>query len=169
MNTISDFNRSPYYWLLMTFIGSAMEAVALYYQYALAYDPCVLCIHVRIWVMAFIFVGIIGFFIHKTPGGLKVSNLLSVAAAIGYLERCYQTLAVERGWNRDGACDMSAGLPSWFDLENWLPAIFQVKTPCGFTPYVFFEISMAEILIVVGILALIATLVLSVLSFRTDQ
>ena len=50
------------YWAAMIVIGTALEAAALYYQYVLDEWPCVLCIHVRIWVMACILLGMIAIF-----------------------------------------------------------------------------------------------------------
>ena len=66
-------------------------------------------------------------------------------------ERSYQLLGVERGWIF-GECDMSSGLPSWLALEKWFPWLFEIYEPCGYTPYLLFNISMAEALIVLSTL-----------------
>jgi disulfide bond formation protein DsbB len=146
------------YWLAMAAGALALEAAALYYQYALNQYPCVLCIHVRIWVAGFIVVGILGFFVRKrSRGGLVVANLLSLATAIGLAERSWRTLAVERRWIEELSCTMDAGLPPWFALDHWLPAVFGVQASCGFTPIIAFNITMAESLMAISAVALVVT------------
>lgn len=88
---------------------------------------------------------------------------------IGFVERSWQTLAVERGWIF-GDCNMESGLPPWFALDKWFPALFEVKTSCGYTPFIIFQISLAEVLMVVSSGLLITSLVLFIASFlsRTD-
>lgn len=46
---------------------------------------------------------------------------------------------------------MASGLPEWLALERWFPWLFEIHEPCGYTPYVLFGISMAEILIVMSV------------------
>ena len=50
---------------------------------------------------------------------------------------------------------MELGMPAWFALDKWFPAIFEVQTSCGYTPIIFFNITMAEILLVVSALLVI--------------
>lgn len=168
MNFLAKLNRQAYYWLFIVLVGVAMEASALYFQYVVGDEPCVLCVHVRIWVAAFILVGLFGLALRKSHRLRQISNLLSVAAAIGFLERSWETLATERGWS-ESSCAMNAGLPAWFDLERWLPAIFEVRDACGFTPYVFAKVSMAEILVGVGIAALIVTVLMTLSSIQSNK
>ncbi len=145
------------YWLAMAGGALALEAAALHYQYALNQYPCVLCVHVRIWVAGFIVVGILGLVLKRSRAGLVVANLLSLATAIGFAERSWRTLAVERRWIEELACTMDAGLPPWFALDHWFPAVFGVQASCGFTPIVAFNITMAESLMVISAVAVVVT------------
>ena len=65
----------------------------------------------------------------------------------------------------ESSCLMNAGLPSWFNLEQWLPAIFEVRGFCGESPEVFFGVSMAEALMPASIVVLIVTSLAALLSF----
>lgn len=141
----------------MIVIAVAAEAIALYYQYVLDQYPCVLCIHVRIWVFAFIVIGAVGLFAHRNLTALRVVNLLSVIASVGFVERSWRTLATERGWIVELACSMEAGLPAWFELDAWFPAVFGVQVSCGVTPEMLFGITMAEALMVMSAGTLIVT------------
>lgn len=64
-------------------------------------------------------------------------------------ERSYQLLGTERGWIM-GECAMTSGLPEWLALERWFPWLFEIHEPCGYTPYIIANLSMAEILIVLS-------------------
>lgn len=141
----------------MIVIALAAEGVALYYQYALNQYPCVLCIQVRLWVAAFIVIGIVGLALRNTRVGLHVANLLSLVAAVGFAERSWQTLGTEKGWIVKLACPMDPGLPPWFDLDVWFPSIFGVLASCGVSPELIFGITMAEALMVMSIGTVIVT------------
>ena len=151
--------QSRLYWSGLILLGLALEAAALYYQYVLDEWPCVICIHIRIWIFGFILVAIVALFCVQSRTAMRVLHGLNLVMMLGFLERSYQVLAVERGWVF-GDCDMELGMPAWFALDKWFPAIFEVKTSCGYTPYILFQISMAEILLVLS--ALLTLLVAAV-------
>lgn len=157
MELFSRLGRSSLYWLAMIVIALAAEGIALYYQYALNHYPCVLCIHVRLWVFAFIFVGVVGLFLRHNATGRRIAGVLSVIAAVGFVERSWQTLATEKGWIIELACSMDAGLPAWFELDAWFPSVFGVQASCGISPEMLFGITMAEVLMVMSAGALLIT------------
>lgn len=142
-----------------------MEAVALFYQYGLDYGPCVLCIHIRIWIAALLLISIVGISLGKNSRINTTCHLLSTGVAIGLLERSWQTLGIEKGWI-DGSCGFGSGLPEWFALDKWFPVVFEAWESCGYTPELLFGITMAEGLIVFSALLTLATLTLSILRFR---
>ena len=140
-------NRSALFWLAMITLCISMESIALFYQYVLDYGPCVLCVHIRAWVLALLIISIIGFLLRNKRLGLVISNLVALTFSIGMLERAYTTLGIERGFI-DGSCTLSSGFPSWLPLDKWLPTIFEPWEACGYTPELLFGITMAEGLIV---------------------
>jgi len=151
-----ELSRQRRYWAALVLIGIALEATALYYQYALDEWPCVLCIHVRIWVIAFILVGVIAFFSTRSSLAIRSAHGLNTIIMAGLLERSWRVLAVERGWIF-GDCEMDLGMPAWFALDKWIPSLFEVQTSCGYTPLLFFGITMAEVLLVFsGVLLIIS-------------
>ena len=151
---IFQLANSRYYWLALLVLVLTMEGMALLYQYQWNYDPCVLCIHVRIWLLGLGVVALAGIIVGQQRLVAPLLHLLSAVSMGGLLERSYQLLATERGWIF-GSCEMSAGLPPWFDLERWLPSVFEVKTSCGYTPELLFGITMAEGLLVFSALLLL--------------
>lgn len=151
---LNELNRRPLYWVLMILIGLTLEGSALYYQYVLDEWPCVLCIHVRIWVVAFILLAVVAIFCTESQWAMRFMHGANLLIMLGLAERSWQVLAVERGWIF-GDCSMDLGMPEWFALDKWMPALFEVQTTCGYTPLILFDISMAEILLVISVVLVI--------------
>lgn len=168
LTAFSNIGRNPLYWLIVLLIGLTMEGIALYYQYGLGYGPCVLCIHIRIWIMAFILLAIVGLIGSRNRQVSKALHLLSLITAIGLAERSWLTFAIERNLI-DGSCTMGSGLPSWFALDQWLPSVFEPWELCGWTPDLLFGITMAEGLLLFSAAAIIITLLNTIASFRKQD
>ncbi|MCW9013767.1 MAG: disulfide bond formation protein B [Gammaproteobacteria bacterium] len=157
-------SQSKYYWLLLILLGISLEAVALFYQYGLGEWPCLLCIHVRIWVMAFIIVALLALLFQKHKLINSIFHLITAAIMFALVERSWQLLATERGWTF-GSCDMELGVPPWFALDKWFPLVFEVQTSCGYTPQLLFGITMAEALMIMSVMLALVAVILSGASF----
>ena len=168
LQLIRQFSHSKLYWILLIILGLSLEGSALYYQYVLDEWPCVLCIHVRIWVLGFIVLAVLALLVGGNRWITRGLHLINTVIMAGLVERSWQTLAVERGWVF-GECDMESGLPSWFALDKWFPAVFEVLTACGYTPLIIFNITMAETLMFVSSSLLVVSLVLLVASTLTER
>jgi len=169
LGRLTTFSKSAWYWLLLVLTGLSFEGVALYFQYVLEEMPCVLCIQVRIWVMALILVSLAAIWMRRSVLMNLLAHMLTVVIAIGLLERSYQLLGTERGFTFSD-CGMDLGMPSWFALDAWFPALFQVQTSCGYTPELLFRITMAEALIVSSAVFLVwsaGMVVLTLLDFQS--
>jgi len=165
LELIRQFSQSKLYWILLITLGLSLEAAALYHQYVLDEWPCVLCIHIRVWISGFIVLAVLALLVGSNRWLTRGLHLVNTVIMAGFVERSWQTLAVERGWVF-GDCDMESGLPSWFALDKWFPAIFEVQAACGYTPLILFNITMAEVLMVVSSSLLGASLVLLAVSLR---
>ncbi|MDH5190072.1 MAG: disulfide bond formation protein B [Gammaproteobacteria bacterium] len=137
--------------------GSGLLGVALYYQYRLNELPCVLCIHVRLWIALLVLVGVAGLLSNKFREMKVLLHTSVVLIAVALAERSYQLLGTERGFV-EGECGFDIGLPSWFAIEQWLPWLFRVETSCGYTPVIMFGITMAESLMVMSVMMLLVAL-----------
>ncbi len=160
-------SRQRRYWLVLVLGGLALEGAALYYQYARDEWPCALCIHVRIWVAAFILIGIAGMFATASAAASRVLHGLNLIVMLGLAERSYQVLAVERGWTF-GDCAMDLGMPAWFALDKWMPWLFEVQTTCGYSPYIIGQITMAEMLLVISALLVLISAAVFTASWLHD-
>lgn len=153
------------WWLGLAALCVTLEGIALYYQYALGYLPCVLCIHVRMLLFALLLLALVGVFSGHSRRIGVILMLPTTMLWIWMLERSYQLLGTERGWIM-GECQMASGLPDWLALEQWMPWLFRIHEPCGYTPFVLFRVSMAEILIVLSAFMVLLCLASLVASLR---
>ncbi|MDI3325672.1 disulfide bond formation protein B [Pontibacterium granulatum] len=157
MGVAAQGKSTSFYWSLVLVLGIAMEAIALYFQYGLDYGPCVLCIHIRIYVLGFILLALLALTTQGSKPMRVLTGLTGVGLAAGMAERSWKTFGVERGFI-EGACDMDSGLPDWFALDKWFPTVFEPWEPCGYTPELLFDITMAEGLLAVSAAAILGSL-----------
>ena len=141
-----QLTRGPAYWTFLIVLGAALLATALYYQYVLDYPPCVLCIHVRMLIVAFMVTAAVMLAIRGGRVACVAGHTIALAIMAFFAERSWQLLATERGWVF-GSCDMRSGLPGWLALEDWLPWLFRIHEPCGYTPDLPLGVTMAEALV----------------------
>ena len=160
-----QFIQSPKYWVLMFISTLTAEAVALYYQYVLDDYPCVICIHIRIWVAALLLWSLLGFYLRRSDKGLLTACAGAFFIVIGLLERSYVLYGTEQGWV-DGMCSYALNFPSWFAVDVWFPWIFEVQGACGYTPELIWGITMAQVLLVISVLGLIITLAALLISVK---
>jgi len=159
-----DFATSRRYWIGLALFGLALEAGALYFQYVRGELPCVLCIHVRIWVLILVLIALLATFLARSPAAIRLFHGLATLVMLALVERSWQVLAVERGWTF-GSCGMDLGMPAWFAIDKWLPAIFEVQTSCGYSPSIVFRITVAEVLLVFSVILVIISAALLVASW----
>jgi disulfide bond formation protein DsbB len=65
MHRIKETSEQNLYWIFLILVGLSMEAAGLYYQYVLDEWPCVLCIHIRIWILGFVVVAILAILLKR--------------------------------------------------------------------------------------------------------
>jgi len=167
LNRLAVIGAGAWYWLAILVTGLSLDAVALYYQYGLDYYPCVLCIHVRIWVLGFVLVALLALFVRSFRYLRTLMHGLTVVLSIGLLERAWMLLGIERG-SVEGSCSFESGLPDWFALDQWFPALFKVWEACGYTPELLFGVTMAESLVLLGAVALLVSVTMTVASLSEN-
>ncbi len=145
MKFVQQLLNSRIYWLVLLVGAVAAEAVALYFQHVLDYGPCVLCIHIRLWLFALALVALTALLLPRCPKIQLGGRLLTLIIALGFAERSWRTLAIERSWT-ESSCSFDSGLPAWFTPGEWWPWMFEIWESCGYTPEVFAGFTMAELL-----------------------
>lgn len=166
LNMLAAIARSRVYWFLILIACLLMEGTALYYQYFLDYGPCVLCVHVRAWIVG---LGAVALLMILFGGSVAfLGHLASLGLSFGLLRSSWITLGVERGTIID-SCTMDPQFPEWLPLHLWMPSIFEPWEPCGYTPVLPFGITMAEALVLIGLAWVAVSLVLLLAGFKNPR
>ena len=165
--SLIDLSGQRRYWLGLIVLGIALEAAALYFQYVLDEWPCLLCIHVRIWIAAFVLLALFALMFNDFRSLTRVLHVAVTLVMAALVERSWQVLAIERGWVF-GDCEMDLGMPAWFALDKWFPWIFEVQTSCGYTPFIVFEITLAEVLLAISVALAAFSAAVTIASFLDD-
>ena len=168
MKKLAAIGMSAWYWLGLLLLCLALEITALVYQHVLGYGPCVLCIHVRLWLVVLILVAVLGVTVRSSWPGRVIAHGLTVLVTVAILERAWRLLGVERG-TIAGECSFDLGLPAWLPLDQWFPQLFQVQEACGYTPVLPFGLSMAQVLPVFSTVLLLFSLSLLVATLASGR
>ena len=155
-HALARLSTDSRYWLSLILLSITLLATALFFQYGLHEPPCIMCIHMRIWVMVLFIAGVFGILTTDRPVANFVSQTAVLGIAIGMAERAYMLLGTERGFVFSD-CGFSLGLPEWLALEEWFPALFRIETSCGYTPEILFGITMAESLMVLSVILVLTS------------
>jgi disulfide bond formation protein DsbB len=160
-------------WWAIFALGSSLLIAALYWQYVLGDDPCQVCIQARLWAVGMGLVGALMLMLPDTLLNRQAGFALTLSTGAGMGERAFYLYEIEN-FRGDGSCEFTLGMPSWFAVDQWFPALFEVRNICSYTPEIAFGVSMAEALIgiaaVVCVLAMLGTglLIKSALTKRID-
>lgn len=146
----SLLTRGKGLWWAIFAIGSGLLATALYWQYVVGDDPCQVCIQARLWAVGMGLVGAVMLVIPDTFLTRLSGLTLTFITSAGMGERAYYLYEIEN-FRGDGSCEFTLGMPPWFAVDQWLPALFEVRNICSYTPEIAFGISMAEALIGIAI------------------
>ncbi len=161
---LAKYPLSRTYWLCQMLIAAAVLGVALYYQYVLGEEPCQICVHVRLWVVALFILGALGMALPQQLIRIALI-LLTLGATAGMGERSYVLYQLEQGVG-NSSCEFQLGMPSWFAVDQWFPAIFEVRNLCSFTPAMPWGLTMAESLLCAAVAAGLITTIVSVFAIK---
>lgn len=134
-------------WIIVLVSALILETVALYFQYGLDLDPCVLCVYQRGAVLGLAIGGLIGA-VYPRQRLLRLAGYLVIgASAVLGLRFALRHVAVLRGESLD--CSFIPDFPSWLPLHEWAPFLFQPTGVCDEIDWQFLDFTMPEVMVVV--------------------
>lgn len=135
---------SRYYWWSIILLCSGSLVGALFYQFALGHEPCELCIYIRVWLVGIMVAASFGLVLRSYYWPIILLLLFMVLLVVGLAKDVWVLLSIDHNWPLDGYCAIEPNFPSWARLDDLIPALFEVRSMCGPTPYLLFKISMAD-------------------------
>lgn len=151
---LSDFKWA---WGTLFFSAFGLELVALYFQYVMDLQPCIMCIYQRTAVLGVALSGLLVFLFNKPVTRLLGFIGWGVSAIWGLL------IAIEHVDIQTAAnpffvsCEIVPNFP--VPLHEWLPAFFAATGDCGDIDWQFLTLSMPQWMIVIFALYSVSFLV----------
>ena len=138
---LAELPRQRWSWLLLATTALGLELTALYFQYGMALDPCVLCVYERVAVAGILLAGLLGAVAPRVLAVRLSAQLLWLVAAGWGLSLALEHVGIQWG-EVDLRCTYLADFPSWAPLDAWWPAVFQPTGLCGEVQWAFLGLSM---------------------------
>ncbi|WNC73658.1 disulfide bond formation protein DsbB [Thalassotalea psychrophila] len=150
LKTLNEFVLNPRSWWLLAASALCLEFSALFFQYGLGLEPCIMCIYQRVAILAIMAGGVIG----AIGNNLLTSRLIgfslwAVGAIWGLLIAIEHVDIQSNAGSLFYTCDLIPNFPKWMPLHEWFPALFEATGDCGEISWSFLGYSMPQWMIVV--------------------
>lgn len=115
---------------------------ALYYQYAMHAEPCVLCVYIRACFVGLISLGLIGLALKQRTVLRLGVNILQILLAAWGLQIAAELFELQTNPSPFATCSFIAEF--WLPLDQWLPWLFLPTGSCTDDIVQLFGLSMAQ-------------------------
>ncbi len=136
-------------WFLLFLSALGLNLSALYFQYGLGLEPCIMCIYQRTAVYGVLLAALLPLLFNIAPVRVLAYVLWGYAAIEGLLV-AIEHVDIQQAENSFFAfCEIVPNFPEWAPLHEWLPGLFAATGDCGDINWQFMDMSMPQWMIVV--------------------
>lgn len=153
-------------WFLLSLSGILLEATALYFQYGMGLQPCVMCIYERVALLGIIFAGLIGMIYPQSMLLRLFALAIGLWGAIKGLLLALEHLDIQlypAPWKQ---CSAFAEFPQTLPLDKWIPAMFHPTGSCTEVSWHFLGFSMVQWIVVVFVLYTLILALITLSQFK---
>lgn len=144
MNPVTQFAQSRLAWRILAGTALGLELCALFFQYVMKLDPCVMCIYQRLAIFGILAAGLIGIIGHKNRFMRLIAILgWSISAAWG-LKLALELVDMQTNPSPFSTCSFLPEFPTWMPLHEWIPSLFMPTGMCNDIPWEMFGITMGQ-------------------------
>lgn len=149
MSVLQHFSNWPalrWPWFVLASSSLILETTALYFQYAMGLEPCVMCIYQRLAIMG-IAVSCLPALIAPYIQATRTLSFLGWAISAGWGAMIsYEHVQMQNPANLFLAmsCDVIPNFPSWLPLHELLPSVFEARGTCGSIDWQLLGLSMPQ-------------------------
>ena len=149
LKILNNFVLNPLSWWALALSALGLEFSALYFQYVMELEPCIMCIYQRVAILAILFAGVIGALANTYLVARLIGFTLWAVGSIWGLQIALEHVDIQQADSFFYTCDIIPNFPSWLPLDEWLPSIFAATGDCGEIAWSFLGYSMPQWMIVV--------------------
>ncbi len=143
IQTISLWAESKSSWLILFLSSLALSLTALYFQYGLDLQPCIMCIYQRTAMYGIVFSALLVLIFNHALIRLVAFAGWAVSSVWGFLIAS-EHVEILHDSSFFASCEFVPDFPSWAPLHEWLPAIFEARGMCTDDTWQFMSMGMAE-------------------------
>ncbi len=160
MNWLADLadKRTP--WVLLALIALIFEVTALFFQYQMGLEPCIMCIYQRTAMLGLLIAGVIGA-INPSNMVIRITAFASwaIASFWGFLLAREHIIMQTTTDPFAFSCEFEPNFP--VPLHEWLPHFFAATGDCGNIDWQFLGLSMpAWMEVIFGLFSLVLIVVM---------
>lgn len=133
-------------WLALAVTGVLLEGCALFFQYVLGLQPCVMCVYIRLAVVGLVAAGLVGAIAPARPAVQFLGFAgWGVAAGQGLsLSRELTAIQAAGPYSLEVSCSFLPKFPGWMPLHEWLPELFMPTGSCTDDTWSLLGLSMSQ-------------------------
>ncbi len=146
VDRIGGWSKRRSAWFALAASALLLEACALYFQYALDLQPCVMCVYIRLAVLGLLAAALVGAIAPARPAVQFLGFAGWAAAAAEGLILSRELIVIQEAgpYSLEVTCSFLPRFPAWMPLHEWFPAFLMPTGSCTDDVWQFLGLSMAQ-------------------------
>lgn len=150
MNYLNKITTTQTPWLLLAASALGFELSALFFQYGLGLEPCIMCVYQRLAIIGIVIAGGIGAIGYANIFSRILAFAVWGTSAIWGLQLALEHVEIQSNSSPFFfSCEFIPNFPVWAPLHEWIPFLFEATGDCGEIAWQFFGYSMPQWMVVV--------------------
>lgn len=136
-------------WAVIALGALFLQVVALYFQYGMGLEPCIMCVYQRLAVAGIFVSAFLGYVLSRSFWGQIFCHSGMVYASGEGFTVAKEHIQKQSGESFFATCDLFPNFPSWMPLHEWLPSVFAATGDCSNIDWSLFFMSMPEWMVLI--------------------
>lgn len=131
-------------WAILFLSGLGLEGAALYFQYVMEYDPCVMCVYIRVAVLGIMLSALVGL-VNPKFWVLRLIGMAGwIVSVVWGAKLAFELNDMQINPSPFATCSFFPEFPAFMPLDKWLPQVFSPTGMCGESVWSFMSVSMVQ-------------------------
>ena len=167
---LKQFSEKRSAWFLLAFSSLTLESTALYFQYGMGLQPCVLCVYERLAIIGLFIAGIIGLLQPRALIIRLIALALGLFSGIKGLLVSFHHLDLQMNPAPWKQCEFIPNFPETLPFHQWFPFMFNPTGSCNESQWSLFGVTMVQWLVFIfAVYVIILALLLIVQVVKTRK
>ncbi len=169
MDQLTVFAHSRLSWIVLFISALGLELSALFFQYVMELEPCVMCIYIRVAVLGLMIAGLVGIIGCQYRWIRFIGILIWGVSSVWGVKLAQELEVIQSGSSLFATCSFLPDFPTWMPLHQWLPSVFMPTGMCTDIPWQALGLTMAQWMVVGFGLYVLALIVFFIPALRATH